>query len=167
MEWKDIINYEGFYMVSSDGQVKSLQRYVPHNGTMRLVKERILKQNTDKDGYKTVILQRLKDKKTVKIHRLVALHFICDSNLVVNHKDTNKSNNNLYNLEFTTVKDNNLHARNNVKFNLIKGKDHYRFKLTDEIKQEIKAMKKSRVPNKVIAEKFNIHEITIYKVLKS
>jgi hypothetical protein len=78
MEWKDIINYEGFYMVSSDSQVKSLERYVPHNGTMRLIKERILKPSTDKDGYKIVILQRLKEKKTFKIHRLVALHFIGD-----------------------------------------------------------------------------------------
>lgn len=167
MEWKDIINYEGFYMVSSDGQVKSLERYVPHKGVLRLVKERILKPSTDKDGYKIVILQKLKDKKTFKIHRLVAIHFIGHSDLVVNHKDTNKSNNSISNLEFTTTKENNLHARKNIKFNLMKGESHYNFKLTKEIKDQIKEMKKSRVPNKVIAEKFNIHEITIYKVLKS
>lgn len=167
MLWKDVEGYEGFYQVSDCGLIKSVKRYVPHNGTLRLIKERILKPSKDKDGYLFVTLQKHKTKKTLKIHRIVAIAFYGKSNLVVNHKDTNKLNNSKDNLEFVTVEYNNHHARKNIIFNVVKGKNHYAYRLTDEIKREIIGMKKSRVSNKIIAEKFKIHENTIYKILKN
>lgn len=86
--WKDIEGYEGLYQVSNMGRVKSL------------IKGIILKQWTDKDGYRQVGLL----KKTFKVHRLVAKAFIenPDDLPLVNHKDENKANNNITNLEWCT-----------------------------------------------------------------
>ena len=90
-EWKDAVGFEGKYKESNTGKVKSLNY-------MRTGIEKELKQQTDKDGYKTVCL----GGKPRKIHRLVALSFIPNSNSLpqVNHKDEDKSNNNIDNLEW-------------------------------------------------------------------
>ena len=97
--WKDIKGYEGLYQVSNLGRVKSL--YV-HNGT----NERILKQDTEKFGYKRVLLYKGKNHKKYKVHRLVAEAFIPKpmGKNIVNHKDEDKSNNVVSNLEWCTQK---------------------------------------------------------------
>lgn len=88
--WKDIEDYEGLYQVSNMGRVKSL------------IKGIILKQWNDKDGYKLVGMSKNKRKKTFKVHRLVAKAFIKNPNNLplVNHKDENKANNEVNNLEW-------------------------------------------------------------------
>lgn len=91
-QWKDIIGYEGLYQISNLGRVKSL----------KYGKERILKPIKKKDGYLTVVLYNGVGKK-MYIHRLVAINFIPNANNLqeINHKDENKENNNLNNLEWT------------------------------------------------------------------
>lgn len=71
--WKDIEGYEKLYMISSYGNVKSLERIDNNN---HLVKERILKLQKDKDGYLFVSLCKNGKLKIYKVHRLVALTFI-------------------------------------------------------------------------------------------
>ena len=96
-EWKDIKGYEGLYQVSNLGRVKSLPRkYAP--------KERILKPEIGKRGYPYVVFSYNKERKTLKIHRLVAETFIPNPDNLpqVNHKDENKSNNCVENLEWCT-----------------------------------------------------------------
>lgn len=98
-EWKDIKGYEGYYQISSYGHVKNIKTGKIINGDIN---------NT---GYKRVCLYA-PVKKRFFVHRLVALHF-CDGyqdNLVVNHKDGNKSNNSSENLEWVTRSENDLHA---------------------------------------------------------
>lgn len=104
--WKDIKGYEGFYKISNYGNVMSL----PRNGTVK--HSRILKQNTDKCGYKYVNLQKLGKSKTEKVHRLVANNFIpnTQNKREVNHKDGNKANNRVDNLEWVTTSENQLHS---------------------------------------------------------
>lgn len=89
--WKDIENYEGLYRISSWGRVKSL----------RYGKERILKP-ANVDGYLRVCLYKDGEPKWFKIHRLVAEAFLDNPDNLpeVNHKDEDKSNNNVNNLEF-------------------------------------------------------------------
>ena len=103
--WKDIIGYEGYYQISSEGRVKSL------------ISNKILIGDTNNLGYKRVILYT-PIKKRFFIHRLVALHF-CEGyaeNLIVNHKDGNKQNNKAENLEWVTHSQNDLHAfQNNLR----------------------------------------------------
>lgn len=95
--WKNIEGYEGLYMVSNYGNVKSLD--YRHTG-----KECILKPGTHGNGYKQVGLYKNREKKKYHIHRLVAETFI--PNLynypIINHKDENPSNNCVDNLEWCT-----------------------------------------------------------------
>lgn len=97
--WKDIKDYEGHYQVSNQGRVKSLKR----------VKEQILKPGRDKDGYLFVILYKNNKMKYCFIHRLVAQSFIPNpQNLPqVNHKNEDKTDNKVDNLEWCDSKYNN------------------------------------------------------------
>ena len=109
--FKDIKGYEGKYQVSSLGRVKSLKRL---SSTGKTVKEKILKENLDANGYFHVVLFNEGKGYTVKIHTLVAIEFlnhkIGSRKIVVDHIDSNKNNNKLDNLRivtqrFNTVKD--------------------------------------------------------------
>ena len=108
--WKDIQGYEGIYQVSNLGRIKSLERIVTNNkhGGVRIVEEKILTPTDNGNGYKIIGLQKPKQRKNFYIHRLVATAFIPNPKNFgyVNHKDYNKSNNNVSNLEWCTQKEN-------------------------------------------------------------
>lgn len=115
--WKDIIDFEGLYEISNYGNVKSCRRYVNQRFGKRLVNEKLLSLGRDKDGYLMAILCQDGIKKTVKIHRLVANAFIdkSEDKNIVNHVDSNKSNNNSSNLEWVSSLENNCHSRLKMK----------------------------------------------------
>lgn len=100
--WKDIKGYEGLYQISNLGRIKSLERKIirQHSTTM-LLKEKILKQQ-NMNGYKIVRLSKNNTIKQYLVHRLVAVAFIKNPNNYkeINHKDEDKSNNKLDNLEW-------------------------------------------------------------------
>lgn len=102
--YKDIKGYEGKYQVSNLGNVKSLN--YNHTG-----KERILKTQ-NKHGYLSVCLGSSQAQK--QIHRLVAETFIDNPNKLpyVNHKDENKTNNCVDNLEWCDAKYNSNYGTN-------------------------------------------------------
>ena len=107
-EWRDIAGYEGLYMVSNLGRVKSLN----YNRTGQ---EGILKAFKDSAGYLQVNLFKDGSKKFYLIHRLVAIAFITniDNLSEVNHIDENKENNCANNLEWCNREYNiNYGARN-------------------------------------------------------
>ena len=113
--WKDIEGYEGRYQVSNFGNVKSLN--YKHTG-----EEKIMQSCKDKIGYLHIKLFMNGKPKMYKVHRLVAQAFIPNPNNYpqVNHKDENKTNNHVSNLEFCTPKYNNNYGTHNEKFNCIK-----------------------------------------------
>ena len=92
--WKDIEGYEGCYKISTKGNIQS----TPRKGT----KGGLIKPTEDKDGYLCVGLNKNNERKTFKVHRLVAMTFIQNKENLpeVNHKDENKSNNHVENLEW-------------------------------------------------------------------
>ena len=100
-KWKDIIGYEGIYMVSNKGNTKSIDR-IDYAGRHR--KEHVMKYATDKNGYKRVYLTKCGKSKSMLVHQVVAQAFIPNPNNLpeVNHKDENKANNNVENLEWCT-----------------------------------------------------------------
>ena len=100
-EWRQIQGYEGLYEVSNLGRVKSLERY---DKIGRLIKEKTLNPRKHKKGYLYVGLSKDGIQKKYSIHRLVAIAFIPNPNNLpqVNHKDENKENNCLDNLEWCT-----------------------------------------------------------------
>ena len=91
--WKDIKGYEGKYQISNLGNVKSFFKG----------KEHLLKSYSTR-GYLSIGLWDGQKRQTVLIHRLVALAFIPNPNgyKEINHKDENKLNNNVDNLEWCT-----------------------------------------------------------------
>jgi hypothetical protein len=94
--WKDIEGYEGLYQVSNIGRVKSF----PRHGTV--ANGKIMKQHYDSKGYARVCLSKNGQKQNCKTHRLVAKAFIPNPHHYkqVNHRDENKYNNNVCNLEW-------------------------------------------------------------------
>lgn len=99
--WKDIEGYEGLYQVSSLGNIRSLDRYVKH----KLIKGRNMRLKVC-CGYLRVGLRQVNiGQKTFLIHRLVAQAFIPNPDKLpqVNHKDENKENNCVDNLEWCTA----------------------------------------------------------------
>lgn len=116
--WKDIKDYEGLYQISNYGSVKSLNHYASNGIKNILYKGKILKQNKHKKtGYMMVTLCKNNKHKTIMIHRLVAEAFIKNpyNYPCVNHKDENKTNNNVDNLEWCTHKYNNNYGNNTKK----------------------------------------------------
>jgi len=92
--WKDIPNYEGLYQVSNFGIVKSVRR------------NKIRKTHISREGYEKIMLSNNGIGKNFLVHRLVAEAFIPNpSNLPqINHKDENKKNNCVENLEWCSQK---------------------------------------------------------------
>lgn len=104
-QWKDIKGYEGLYQVSNYGKVKRLEHKECNSiQEVRILPERILKQTFNFRGYLKVGLSKDNKTKHVFVHRLVAGAFIDNPNNYpqVNHKDEDKTNNCVDNLEWCT-----------------------------------------------------------------
>lgn len=162
-EWRYIPNYEGKYIASCLGRLKSIDRLSRiSNGNYRCVKGRILKQQKDKDGYLQFGLYTKGKYKTNKSHRIIALLFVKNpqNKPDVNHKSINgdKTNNRFNNLEWVTKKENTEHAWENGLAIAKKGIEQYNSKLTNEQVLEIRECKDTHVE---LAKKYNVGKSTI------
>jgi hypothetical protein len=109
--WKEVKGYEGIYQISSFGRVKSLSRTIKREDFDIKLKEKILVNFNNSNGYLHVTLNKNGISKNVKIHQLVAIAFLNlkpdgTHKVVVDHIDNNKHNNNLENLQLLNNRQN-------------------------------------------------------------
>jgi hypothetical protein len=104
-QWKDIPNYEGIYQISDLGNIKSL----------KFGKEKLLKSQINNYGYLYINLWKNGSKKVKQIHELLAIVFLGHvpnlNKLRVDHKDNNKLNNALSNIQIVKIRENNSKDR--------------------------------------------------------
>jgi hypothetical protein len=145
--WKPLFSYENYYEISTFGNIRSLDRIVKNRGFMPtgyLQPGRVLKNFSNGHGYRYVSLCVSGIRKNHYVHRLVAETFLLrpSDKIVVNHKDGNKGNNHLANLEWCSILENAQHAaftgltpRGKEKHNAIPVINIKTFKVFDTIKQ--------------------------------
>jgi hypothetical protein len=110
--WKEIPNYDGIYHVSNFGNVVCF----------RNKKKRFLSLRLSNSGYLRTTLHYKGTRKTFQVHQLVAMTFLNHkpngNTFVVNHKDFNKQNNNVGNLEIVTNRENSnrLHLKSSSRY---------------------------------------------------
>lgn len=112
--FKDVVGYEGLYQVSNKGSVKALRRTSYQKGRWGLAlvtfPERNMRICRTKAGYNYIALCKNGASTKRLVHRLVLAAFIGESELQCNHKDGNKDNNNIENLEYVTPLQNLRHC---------------------------------------------------------
>jgi hypothetical protein len=165
--WKDIIGYEGHYTISNYGNVKS---YYFNN---------CLHCGDNGNGYKFIYLHKHGKGQRFYIHRLVAIMFI--ENLLnkpqVNHKDCNKANNYVENLEWMTKDENRNHAVVNKRFHSTQYQKQQAIKansgtkshlsiLDDDKIREIRKLKLTGISNLNIGLKYNVNRETVGYILR-
>jgi hypothetical protein len=152
--YKDVIGFEGLYMVSNFGNVK--------NSRGKMLK------GCSKKGYIYVHLSKNATYYNYRLNRIVAKAFLPNPNNFtdVNHKDGNKSNNTLDNLEWISHQDNMKHAyANGLLGGFITSGERPNVKLNEEIVKEIKILlKEGNLSQYKIAKKFNVHRGAISSI---
>jgi DNA-binding transcriptional regulator YiaG len=144
-EWRDIKGFYGDYKISNFGKIKSLK----HG------KEKILKIHKHNNGYNFITLSHNGNQKGYLLHRVVVKAFLGDipDGLDVNHKDGDKDNNFLNNLEVVTKSENQNHA---ARLGLKPcGEKHKNSKLTESQIKEIREDNR-KTPQHVFAKKFGV-----------
>lgn len=125
--WRDVKDFEGLYQVSNLGRVRSLPRYVKASKGGTYLKEGcIMRQFELRGHYLQVHLSKDGKKKDMKVHRLVAMAFIPNPDNLpqINHKDYDRQNNRLENLEWCDAKYNSNYSACHRPKTLPRGKDN-------------------------------------------
>lgn len=169
--WKSIDGFDGYYEVSNMGKIKTCKHsFIRKDGKPFSVSEKIIKGNKDTKGYLQVELKK-DGVRTIKfIHRLVAEAFIENeqNKEQVNHKDGNKLNNCVSNLEWVTCRENIHHAWKNKLNRPIAGEKHGNHKLTEQAVKYIRDNYKPRSKEfgaRALARKFNVSPYPIMNII--
>ena len=165
--WKEIKDFNN-YEVSNYGNVRRLDSLVIQSGINYKYKGRVLKQEICK-GYKRVSLSKGKIIKRFQVHRLVSLYFLnnLENKPCVNHKDGNKFNNHIENLEWVTYSENEIHSYS------VLGKINHNRKLIkseiDDIRNNcVKGLNKNNKGNiDLFMKKYNVCKKTILNVINN
>lgn len=166
--WKPIKGYEGKYEVSNLGVVRSF--LITGTGTRLSSTPHILKQDTDRYGYRGCRLYKNGVGCRRTLHRLVSQAFIPnhENKPEVNHKNGDKSSNYASNLEWATRSENKKHAFRMGLYKTRKGEEINTAKLNRFQVQRIRLMKEvtPRITQRKMATMFDVGHGCICKILK-
>jgi hypothetical protein len=165
--WKDIPGYEKFYKVSNLGRVKSLERL---NARGYKLKERILQPGINSRRYCTVVLCKNRKRSSKNVHRLVLLSFVGPSpeGMECRHLDGIRKNNNLKNLKWGTLSENQQDSiKHGTKFTpRTLGHKNPQAKLTELQVIEIRKLYKTgKWTQKKLGDKFKVSRVNIYYII--
>lgn len=163
-QWKPVAGYEGLYEVSDRGRVKRIANFGPKSRKPPYT----LKPQRHNHGYLMVALHLGSEngerrQKYHLIHRLVAHAFLGASALSVNHKNGDKLDNHLDNLEYMTLQENVMHAVSAGR--IPKGAGVKGAKLTPDDVRAVRAAHAAGVSYKLIAKQYDMHPMNVYQVV--
>lgn len=167
--WLPVIGFVGVYEVSNLGRVKSLSRVVTRGDSVMHLKETLLKPGLS--GYRggqywMVVLRHEGTVRTARVHRLVCESFLAQPKgyVYVNHKDGDKLNNHINNLEWCTSSQNQAHAyRTGLRAKNI-GVRNGRSKLSEETVRQIKHLLSKGVTQASIARQLGVSKIRVNSI---
>jgi len=152
--WKDIEGYEGYYQVSNQGNVRSLDKIITNNKGVTYERlGKILSFNLNA-GYPQIYLSKNGVVRTYRIHRLVAQAFIPnpENKPTVNHKDETRTNNNDWNLEWATYKENSNYGTLPDRFSIVHSGRQVSIETRNKLSEARRGYKHSEETCKKISE---------------
>lgn len=163
--WEEIPRCKGYYEVSNHGRVYSMERTITrYDGRQQTFQGRILKHGKTKTGYHHVTCGKIR-----QVHRLVAEAFLPnpENKRCVNHKDGNKDNNHVDNLEWATHKENQQHASETglASGGSMPGSSHPCSKLSEKQVLAIRADTRRRA-NSQLAREYRVSKVLIGMIKK-
>lgn len=158
--WRPVSEFEGQYMVNQNGDIYSAKK--------KIIRKPVLGNN----GYYHVMLKSNGIRKSFMVHRIVAMAFIAnpDNKKTVNHKDGNKLNNNVSNLEWCSLQDNIAHGFANgllMPPKVKHGSEHRAAIFNDVEIEKIRALRGQGLKLREIAAIYNCHLSTIHCITKN
>lgn len=166
--WKPVLGYETAYEVSSLGRVRSVDREVMNRwGTTCARKGQIRAHGVKREGYHFVNLCRKQRAKPMYVHRLVAIAFLPNPDCLpqVNHRDGDKSNNAVENLEWCSKSENCQHALSAGLYESAKGEAIGNSVFTEAQVSEIRSRWKNGEKQKHLAAEYGVLPGTIHKIV--
>lgn len=153
-QWRKIPGCE-YYEASNLGRVKSLARLQVFENKgkefRRRWPEKIMKPTKHRTGYMVLRIVHDGNLRWISVHQLVALAFIGHPNeLTVNHKDGNKENNCIDNLEYITLSENMVHAHK-TGLNNVRGENNPAAKLSENVVRQIRKLLGGRTRKQIAA----------------
>lgn len=166
--WKDVPGYEGKYQASTLGRVRSLDRETPFKNSVTHRKGKVLKHGSV-GGYLNInLFDHALKCKSFLAHRVIAITFIPNDHSLkeVNHKDGDKKNNRVENLEWCTRSENIMHGyRTGLYGEHGKGENNKVSKLTNSDIYKIRAIGHSQPYVKTAAE-FGVANVVISRIVR-
>ena len=161
--WKDVKDYEGYYRISNCGNVKSI-KFTNRYGTFS--RNFLLNLNITAYGYHAVMLCKNRNNKFIGVHRLVAIAFIPnpENKPCVNHRDFNRTNNNIENLEWVTHRENIVYSISHGRRDHLKLENSTNCKLSLNDVIHIRSLS-GKLTKRKIAKMYNVCDSNIWRII--